>query len=130
MGQSAIGIMLGCECPKGMDMYGEDGDEPDYVGVMGRWEKSKAGKRGMKVRVEGEGGKRIVGVWIAVGGSGEDDAPYLGEEVIAITDIKRHYKGQIRKALARWDQFVAHALSAESYALPHAKLWLVPCEVA
>ncbi len=129
MGQMANGILYGCEAPSLPD--DEDGEK--FYDITQRWENANgiSGRdHGAKMRIEGEGDKRLVGVWVAVGGSGEDDAPYFVETCIPLDQVPIVYAEQIAKVKLLWDRFVIYAAQRENIQLPAATLWLTPCEVA
>ncbi len=131
MGQMTNGILYGCEAP---DIPRADPDDDDSAAyqLVRRWEKVKGigwASRGLRVRLESEGGKELLGVW-AVGGSGEDGAPYFLEACLPLDMVSTVYAKDIAKAKKIWDRFATYCAKKEGIALPPAALWLTPCEVA
>lgn len=130
MGQQANGILYGCEAP---DLpQTPDDDEPLYD-LIQRWEKAKKitwETTGPRIREESEGGKSLLGVWVAIGGSGEDDAPYFLEQCMRLNEVEIVYADSIRKASKLWERFAAHVQKKEMIILPNPQLWLTPCETA
>jgi hypothetical protein len=129
MGQSATGILYGCEAPE----FSNDDDGEAAYDVIRRWEKSQGINwtgGGARVRCESEGDKQLIGIWIAVGGSGEDDAPYFVDGCIRLADFEKHFGKQIKIARALWKRFAKYVAKNEKIDLPAAELWITPCEVA
>lgn len=129
MGQMVNGILYGCEAPVlPDDKYGEAID-----GLVYRWEKAariKHFSRGPHIRIESEGGKTLLGVWVAVGGSVEDGAPYFLTKCMPLDDVKMFYARAIARAEKLWDRFARHVKQKEGFDLDKPVLWLTPCEVA
>jgi hypothetical protein len=127
MGQQAIGLMYGCKPPK---LPTTDSDEPLYD-LICRFEKSvnfTHGREQLQVRWEIDGD--LLGVWVAVGGSGEDGAAYLLEKSMKLDDIKVEFETEIKAAKKLWDKFSKYVAAKEEIELDDAALWLTPCEVA
>src|SRR5262245_22127562 len=124
MGQMTVGILLGCEAPA-LPVTGDD-PEPLYD-LICRWEGARritlAGKE-PKVRVESEGGKDLLGVWVAVGGGGEDGAPYFTERCMPLADVPNACARSIARAEKLWYRFAAWAEKHEGLKLPLPRLWL------
>lgn len=135
MGQMTVGILYGCECPELPDeAAGEeriDRTEAAYC-LIGRWEKTKRIEqhRGPRIRIETEGGPILLGVWVAVGGSGEDGAPYFLNEAVLLSCVVDHYRRRIKQAERLWGRFAGWCEKREGVKMPLPKLWLTPCEVA
>jgi hypothetical protein len=130
MGQQAVGILYGCEAPELPEV--SSGEHPAYEVLM-RWEKAErvdwlAEKP--RIRFEHEGGKSLLGVWIAVGGSGEDGAPYFLEQCLTLDQVPAAFTKQIDKAAKLWGRFAEFVARTEGVTLPEPKLWLTPCETA
>ena len=128
MGQQASGILYGCEAP---ELPGDDGES--IYDLVTRWENSKppppyAG--GLRIRIESEGGKTLLGVWVAVSGSGEDNTPYFPDRCMPLGQVVVVYQKSIAKAKKLWDRFAVWAAKKEGITLPAATLWLTPCETA
>lgn len=129
MGQTCIGIIHGCISPKGVDWHGEDGERPDFTGVLGRWEKAQKGtSNDQGITTFSDGDEYMVGVLVAVGGSGRDGVAYLGEKCDRLTDFSK--SDGAKEARKLWDRFSAWAAKNEKITLPAAELWLVPTETA
>lgn len=130
MGQIANGILYGCKAPE----FPGDEDGEELHNIVDRWEKANGFSwrdRGARVRVEGdEEGTTVIGVWVAVGGSGEDDAPYFVERCLPLDQVASAYAPRMAEAEALWNRFADHVAATESIQLPAATLWLTPCEVA
>lgn len=131
MGQRAIGLLYGCEAPILPD---DDNGEAIYW-LIDRWEKAKGitwdTKSGKPcIRHEHEGGRDLLGVWVAVGGSGEDGVPYFMEQCLQLGDVEATYAKSIAKAAKLWDRFAKWATKKEKLWLPPPVLWLTPCETA
>lgn len=130
MGQTALGILFGCLAPSF-----EDEDEGGYA-LVERWERFANvpyhDRDELRIRSEHPEGTDtdLIGVWIAVGGSGEDGAPYLGEIAIRLKDIETHFQAEKLKAQALWNRFVDFCLNQEKIKLAKPELWLISCEVA
>lgn len=133
MGQRAIGILYGCEAPELPD--GDSSDEPD-CDLIARWEKSQGGVppsrgkgAGLRIRIEREGGISLWGVWVAVGGSGEDGAPYFLEQAMRLDGgVVVAFWKQITAAKSLWDRFADWVGRNEGLKLRPPALWLTPCE--
>lgn len=130
MGQHAIGLLYGCDSPELPD---PEGDGEPHCNLIDRWEKAKKisyHTKGLKIRHESEGGKDLLGVWVAVGGSGEDGAAYLLDECVRFHEVCDVYADDIAKATKLWERFAKWVKAKEGIELPQATLWLTPCEVA
>lgn len=130
MGQRAVGILYGCELP---EFPNDDNGEAPYA-IIDRWDKfAKIGisaKEGPRIRFEMEGEKDLIGVWVAVGGSGEDDAPYFLDECLRLDQVEKVFLERIKECKALWRKFSKYAAKHESLVLGDPSLWLTPCEVA
>jgi hypothetical protein len=130
MGQMTVGILYGCVAPP----MENDADGEGLYDLVDRWEKAKGIKpfdaNKAKVRVETEGGKDLIGVWVAVGGSGEDGVPYFVEQAMELGDVSYRFATRIKTAEKLWHRFADWAAKAEGIKLPLPRLWLTPCEVA
>jgi hypothetical protein len=130
MGQQAVGLLYGCEAPK--LPVTEDSEEPLYD-LLDRFHKaSKINWLSDKPRIiwEPDGGKDLLGVWVAVGGSGEDYAPYFLDECVPLHSVEVAFAKQIAKASKLWEKFAKYVAKKEGIVLPKPKLWLTPCETA
>jgi hypothetical protein len=128
VGQIATGLLYGCKAPALMN-----GDDEAVSRLIDRWQLSAGidGRhRGPRIRVESEGGQCLIGIWIAVGGSGEDDAPYFLEECVELAQVKLVFADRIAEAAALWKRFAQYAAETEKTKLRKPTLWLTPCETA
>lgn len=132
MGQQAVGILYGCKSPE----LPNDDDGEAMCDLISRWEKFAkvprdwSSKR-LRIREENEGGKSLLGAWVAVGGSGEDNVPYFLEECMTVSAISDHFAAPIRQAAKLWKQFAAYIAKHEKgVKLSKPELWLTPCETA
>lgn len=132
MGQTAMGILYGCLVPNCL----KDDDADLVYELLSRWDEHVGtnwlARDELRVRNEWPEGTDtdLIGVWVAVGGSGEDGAPYLGECALRLKDIRKCYAKQIALADALWQRFVAYCKDVEKIDIPKADLWLISCEVA
>ena len=127
MGQMAVGILYGCEAPK--IAYGSDCEI--FYDIIEKFNQdAKIDWESPKVRLEGDDNKILVGVWVAVGGSGEDGAPFFVEECFPVDQINIVYKNRIDEAKKLWVDFVKYMMSKHDIKLPTATLWITTCEVA
>jgi len=123
----ATGVLYGCEAP-GMTT---ENDEEGFYGIMDGFNAhAKLGWDHPRVRIEIEGGKSLVGVWVAVGGSGEDGAPYFVEKCVRLDQFASVYVKSVNKAAKLWARFVKYVAKEHQIDLPAATLWITPCEVA
>jgi hypothetical protein len=135
MGQRANGILYGCEAPEALAAT-EENEEPIYEPIydlISEW--CKANKipffgPGLHIRHENAGGKDLLGVWVAVGGSGEDGPAYFIEEAMLLSQVERVYAKNIAAATKLWKRFAAWVKKAKKIVLTEPALWLTPCEVA
>ena len=132
MGQTAMGILYGCPVP-----FCLENDDDDLVyDLLSRWEEhigaNPLARDELHVRSESpeQTNTHLLGVWVAVGGSGEDGTPYLGELALRVKDISKSYAEQIALANALWQRFVTYCKDVEKIDIPEAYLWLISCEVA
>src|ERR1700723_2047026 len=105
MGQQTVGILYGCKAP----MRGRDGEDHPAWNLIDKWEKEKKitwSKKGPKIRFESEGGVDLIGVWVAVGGCGEDEAPYFLEKAALLDDVHVLFRSRMTLAQKLWNEFV------------------------
>jgi hypothetical protein len=123
MGQMANGILYGCVAPAlPDDEYGER-----WHNLIMRWDKHSAKRH---IRLETEGGRNLIGVWVAVGGGGEDDAPYFLDACVPLDEIELVFAQSIKTAEKLWQRFATQIAKKEGIELPAPTLWLTPCETA
>lgn len=123
MGQYTHALLLGCEISEGAELYYTD----DYDGVMDRW-------RGLpncpEHVVRWPDDTDLLGVVIAAGASGVDDAEDLGVPVaLDALDRTEPYATAMRVAASRWAAFAAWC-AEQGVTLPAPRVWLVTMEVA
>jgi len=129
MGQMTVGLLYGCELPKFPKSMG---DEP-VSDLIWRWEKAskiKPTSNGPRIRHEWEGGRDLIGVWVAIGGSGKDDAPCFLENAVLLSDLFGLFSNRVSQAQKLWDRFAAYVAEHERISFPLPRLWLTPAEVA
>ncbi len=130
MGQMTVGLLYGCqasEIPHNPD------DEEAFYGIVQNFNNHAkidwtSGKP--RVRVESEGDRMLVGVWVAVGGSGEDGCPFFVDACVPVDQIEVVYGASIAKAKKLWTRFAKYLSAKHQIELPAAALWITPCEVA
>ena len=111
-----MGILYGCPLPICL----QDDDVDLVYELLSRWDEhvgtDPLARDELRVRSESPEGTDtdLLGVWVAVGGSGEDGAPYLGERAFRLKDINKCYAEQIVLADALWQQFVTYCKDVEN----------------
>lgn len=127
MGQSAIGVMYGVALPEGLDVYGEDSGGPGLIlqfqEVIG-W-KYESDFR--SVEVEGVDDVPIIGVLVAVSGSGENGAADLWP-TRRFPDIA--LLPETVKARETWKRFIAWCTEHQVEIPLDAEFWIVTTETA
>jgi len=127
MGQMTAGILYGVEAPKPLDNL--DGEALyDIVEGFNLYAKIDWGKP--RIRVEREGGKTLLGVWVAVGGGGDDGVPYFPDCCTRLKLIDDAFDRRASRAKKLWSRFARWLAKKHKIDLPVAELWLTPCEVA
>lgn len=127
MGQSAIGVMYGCQLPEGLDVYGEESGGPDLISEFQRvieWEYESDFR---PVSVEGVDDIPVIGVLIAVSGSGENGAADLWPtrrfaDIAALPEMIKAYE--------TWERFVTWCKKRQVEIPTRADLWIVTTETA
>jgi hypothetical protein len=129
MGQQAVGILYGCEDPNlAHDTDGEYFD--DLTEKFNAQSNITWTTPGLRMRVENQGDRKLIGVWVAVGGSGEDGTAYFVERCIPVDQLNAVYSDSIKKAGKLWTRFAKWLFKEHQVELPAAQLWITPCEVA
>jgi hypothetical protein len=118
MGQTVIGLLLGCEVPEKVVLWSDEGDNS---GLVEAW--NEAPKRKRVERVAWVDDSRVVGVWVAV--PWHEDDKGLKETALPIPLDGLDTLG----ASERWQKFEAFA-NARGVKLKAPTLWLAPTEVA
>lgn len=126
MGQSAIGVMYGCRMPEGLDVYGEESNGPDLISGFQDAIGWKYESDFRPVSVEGIDDVPVIGVLVAVGGSGEVGAAELWLTK-SFADIA--LLAETSKARETWERFVVWCKERQ-IELPAAELWIVTTETA
>jgi len=122
MGQMTFGVLFGCHM-----------EAPESLGEEGWYTHISAYKPGRGARPDtphGDGPRGYLGVWVAVGASGEEGAADLDEPfpLDFITETKA-YREPYQRAVKAWDRF-AEWSNKRGIVLPAPRLYLVPTEVA
>ena len=151
MSQPTYGLLYGVEAPKGLDLYGEEGDGTENAdhrwpdGLLKTWEdackvriarfaKRYPDKRYPETRfvpdVSWEDqGPCLLGFWVALGATSKPGIPYLCAAV-PLHAVRTHdtYAKAYKRAVRRWDRFDtwAEGLLLE---LDSPVLWLCQTEV-
>ena len=127
MGQNAIGVMYGCRLPEGLDVSGEESGGPDLIchfqeAIGWRYESDFR-----PVSVEGIDDVPIIGVLVAVSGSGEHGAADLWttQRLADIAALPEAVKGR-----ETWTRFVAWCKERGVEVPTEAELWIVTTETA
>ena len=131
MGQRSIGILYGCEAPH---IPGEQ-DNPEATALLveeweGAWGVTYSTK-GVRIRHEAEGSKVLLGVWIAISGSGKDGAERLLDVTVQMNGyfIGRIFPERMKKARELWNEFESWC-GAKDIFFETPRLWLTPTETA
>lgn len=127
MGQSAIGVMYGCKLPEGLDVYGEESDGPDLILEFQEAIGWKYESDFRPVEVEGVDDVPVIGVLVAVSGSGENGAADLWP-TRRFADIA--LLPETVKAQETWKQFVEWCKVRKLEVPADAELWIVTTETA
>jgi hypothetical protein len=124
MGQSAIGVMYGCQLPEGVDWFGDNPDLMlEFQSVIG-WHYDSDFR---SVSIEGEDDVPVLGVLVAVSGSGKDGAADLwptrrfADIVLLPETVKAH---------ETWKRFVEWCKVRKLEVPADAELWIVTTETA
>lgn len=123
MGQSAIGVMYGCRLPEGLDLEGETDLIYEFKQSIG-W---KYDSDFRPVSVEGVDDVPVVGVLVAVSGSGENGAADLWP-TRCFSDI--YTLPETLKARETWRRFIAWCKDRQLKVPADAELWIVTTETA
>ena len=131
MGQQTVGIFYGCVAPE----LPETDERPEPIhDLVERWKKAKhigwSAHDKPAIRIESEGGKTLLGVWVAIGGSGKDGAPYFLDEAMSLSVVEVYFAKRIREAMRLWSRFAKYVADHEGITLPEPTLWLTPGETA
>lgn len=127
MGQSAIGVMYGCLLPEGLDVYGEESDGPDLISHFQEAIGWKYESDFCPVSVEGEDEIPVIGVLVAVSGSGKDGAADLWTTQ-RLTELA--LLPETIKARETWERFVSWCRGRNVEIEGNPELWIVTTETA
>ncbi len=126
MGQTVIGLLLGCDIPKGVELYD---DEAEDGGLLERYEraltKALAGRRG--VTPEWVGDSTLVGFWVLCEHGDEKDCGDIPTGGIPLAGIER--TRTYKTALSRWKRWAKWA-EKHGVKFPEPALYLAETEVA
>ena len=126
MGQMVIGVLYGCEAPKGVRMFDDDADDG---GLLERWGTESGERYPRRFRVDWvhEADKELIGYWVLCEHGDEKGVTSLNGRAIAldsINDSEAHARARFA-----WERFAKWA-QQRGVQLPAARLWLAPTEVA
>jgi hypothetical protein len=127
MGQIALGLLYGIEAPA----LNNDDDDP-LDNLIERFHHAAAlpaYPRTIEVHFD-EGETELIGIWIAVGGSGEPGVAFFVEEAIPLAQLPTRYAEAIRTAAQVWERFSIYCTAHEQLTLAQPILWITPTEVA
>jgi len=127
MGQSAIGVMYGCELPEGLDVSGEESGGPDLILEFEQAIGWKYESNFRPVSVEGIDDVPVIGVLVAVSGSGKNGAADLWP-TRRFADIL--LLPEAVKARETWEQFAAWCKDRHVEVPAEAEFWIVTTETA
>ena len=127
MGQSAIGVMYGCQLVEGLDLCGEESGGPDLLLQFQKVIGWKYESDFRSVSVEGEDDIPVLGVLIAVSGSGREGAADLWTTQ-RLDDIAS--LPEAVKAHETWERFVTWCKERGLEIPASAELWIVTTETA
>lgn len=128
MGQMTFAVMLGVKKTAPAKL-GEDG----WHKVLNAYNHGCDPERGCAVdEPSGDGDRDIIGIWIAVGASGEDDVPDFDTTGFRLDafDKVTEYKVQLAAARKEWKRFAAWMEKEHKIKLASPALYLVQTEVA
>lgn len=124
MGQAAIGVMYGCRLPEGVDWFSDDLDvEHEFRVAMG-WNYDSDFR---SVSIEGVDDVPVIGVLVAVSGSGENGAAdlWLTRRFADIEALP-----ETAKARETWERFITWCGERQLDISATPELWLVTTETA
>lgn len=124
MGQSAIGVMYGCRLPEGVDWFGDNPDLMlEFQTAIG-WHYDSDFR---SVSIEGVDDVPVIGVLVAVSGSGKNGAADLWP-TRRFADIAP--LPETVKARETWKRFVVWCKERQLEVPADAELWVVTTETA
>lgn len=130
MGQMTVGVMLGVAKPKlpaGKFWFDGVRDRGYKLGLLSAY------PAGSSAEPQCDEQSRVVGILLAVGGSGERGCVDLleGDEPVALSDFAKTvpYKAAVTKARKAFDRFARWCRTRHGVKLGRPKLWLVAAEV-
>jgi hypothetical protein len=125
MGQSAVGVVYGCRLPEGIYWYSSELEDFEHkFGVAIGWNYDSTFR---PVSIEGQDDVPVIGVLVAVSGSGKNGAADLWP-TLRLTDIS--LLPETVKARATWEQLVAWCKARQLEVPEDAELWIVTTETA
>lgn len=128
MGQMALGLLYGTVAP----VLTHSGDNEAAVQSLLDHFHSAVGLPRWPPRViqAAAGEPALLGVWVALGGSGAPGVAFLAEDPVPLEDVASLYTDATHEARTVWDQFAAYCTAQGQVEVPAARLWLTPTEVA
>ncbi len=145
MGQQCSGILWGIEPPSNVDFNGDLGIVPYEQCMFQRFmramstdieatmERLACSRWDVQKRFLPDHNRitdvRLLGFWVAVGGSGMDGIPYL--DTLPLVDIAtmKPYACAAKNARVRWRRFANWCMN-DGITLPKAQLWMTITETA
>lgn len=119
--------MYGCQLPEGLDVYGEQSGGPDLITEFREAIGWKYESDFRPVEIEGVDDVPVIGVLVAVSGSGENGAAdlWLTRRFADIASLP-----ETVKARETWERFVAWCGERRLEIPANPELWLVTTETA
>lgn len=135
VGQMTIGILYGAEAPA-LPVAGLAYNEPLYE-LLCRFHAAAGlamyppfASDQLAVRQEATDAIELLGIWVAVGGSGVPGAAFFLAHATRLVQLETLYADVLVQARALWERFAAYCTEQEHLTLPLPELWIMPTEVA
>jgi hypothetical protein len=128
MGQTTLGLLYGIETPIPQDEG--DPEEDATSGLLDRFHAAADLARWLPRVIQTYEEPALLGVWIALGGSGAMGIDFLVAQAVPLEALPTYYAEAMAEAQAVWDRFVTYCAAHEQVEIPAARLWLTPTEVA
>lgn len=129
MGQECFGIMYGCE----YDFRVAQGDSPENDAAFEAiYDAANYYDGPVPAATEHRGGTELIGLWVAVGGSGVKGAAPFHTAAIPFTErqVEAEFPEQVKAAKKAWPAFAAHVEVKTGLKLGEPRLWLTTTETA
>ena len=122
MGQECFGIMYGCEYE-----YPEDDEASEAIYNAANYYQGP-----VPAAPEHRGGVELLGLWVAVGGSGvKGAAPFHNAAIpLAKGQAAAEFPDHVKAAKNAWPAFAAHIEAKTGLKLGRPRLWLTTTETA